>query len=212
MATLPKKIKVKVYTAPSMIRVPSQDQLQKEFKPYAIELGYLIYSWNRLQSKLSNLFWDVIGTQNGLVARAIWNAITFDRAQRQMLLAGALVAPFNNPRAKDDIKWIIDRAEEFEDKRNNAIHAPLTFVTDETGTTLTSAWYTGHPRAKKLQNAQLLNEFRWYAEAAAVLANFADQVHSCLMKPDVSWPERPQLPLLQQTATRKGKHRRTKSK
>ena len=190
-----------------MVRVPSQKQLEDYFIPYATELGYLVYSWNRLQLRLTDLFWDAIGTRTPEVPRAIWYTITVDRAQRQMLLAAAMVAQFKNPRARDDIKWIIDHAEKFEDKRNNAIHSPFTLMTSASGTTLAAADYTGHPRAKKLKDKELLSEFRWCAETAAILANFAARIHTCLTQPNVEWPERPQLPQLQKSATTK-KHQR----
>ena len=35
---------------------PSMRQLKKAFKPYAVELGQLIFAWNSLHDKLSFLF------------------------------------------------------------------------------------------------------------------------------------------------------------
>jgi hypothetical protein len=196
-----------VYTAPNIVRAPSQEQLQSEFTPYAVELGLLVYSWNRLQDALLRLFSILLGPHSLSLAGAIWYAINSDRTQRQMLLNAVKVATLSDERAREDIKWIIDHAERFEDRRNNAIHSPLTFMTDHSGTTLTSAWFTGHPRAKKLRDKNLLEEFRWYGETAAVLATFAIRIYHRLAQHDTlknePWPERPQLPQLRQSEPRK---------
>jgi hypothetical protein len=212
---LPKNIRVIAYSDPNIIRPPGQEQLQRKFKPYAVELGLLVYSWNRLQDKLLSLFWAVLGTPSASVPQAIWHAILSDRAQRQMLLAASRVAPLRNERARADIKWIIDHVERFEDKRNDAIHSPLTFMTDHTGTALASAWISGNPRAKKLRDKNLLNEFRWYSETAAVLGSFAQRIYFRLKIETLDeepWPERPQLPQLRQSAARKAKPRQKKAK
>jgi hypothetical protein len=197
-----------------MLLRPTERQMQRGFKPYALELGMLIFSWNRLQAALGQLFSDVLTGTKFNISQAAWNAITIDRLQRQMLLAAAIASPSLQARAKDDIKWIVDRAEEFEDRRNNAIHAPFEFVLEKDfrGYVLAPAWYTGHPRAIKLRDKHLLNEFRWYGETAAVLANFARRVHYRFDDSGSSWPRRPELPQLGQSATRRGRPRRTKPK
>ena len=211
MGKLPNKLGIRVFSDPTIIRVHSQERLQQGFEPYAIELGLLVHCWNRLQSRLAELFSDIVGTQSSTMPKAIWYAVPVDRTQRQMLLAGAIAAQISD-RAKEDIKWIVDRAEEFEDRRNNAIHAPLTFMTDQHGTTLVSAWYTGHPRAKKLKDKELMNEFKWYGETAAVLAAFAQDIHLSLKQTSRPWPDRPPLPQLQRTTTLKEKSPQTKKK
>jgi hypothetical protein len=92
MTKLPKNIGVTVENAAGrIVRVPSQKQLEKQFEPYAIELGKLVYAWNRLHEKLFDLFWAVTGLQNGNIANAIWHSIDRDRAQRQMLRKAAQV-------------------------------------------------------------------------------------------------------------------------
>lgn len=72
-----------------IIRPPSLNALDKMFKPYAFELGNLVYRWNRMQESLCKLFWRVLGFENGNVPIAIWNVIPSDRMQRSVLMAAA---------------------------------------------------------------------------------------------------------------------------
>jgi hypothetical protein len=65
MAKLPEDISVNVQVKGTVIKVPSQKQLEKQFRPYAVELGRLVYAWNRLHEKLAGLFWAITGFKNG---------------------------------------------------------------------------------------------------------------------------------------------------
>jgi hypothetical protein len=203
----------------SLARPPTEKQMQKGFKPYATELGMLVYSWNRLQKALGDLFCLVCGDGNRDIPRAAWNAVTNDRLQRQMLLAAALASKSIPTKGKEEVKWIVDRAEEFEDRRNNAIHTPFEFSTgpEMKGFVLGPAWYSGHPRAIKMRGKDLFDEFRWYGETATVLARYARDLFWPLLTNDRpmhpnTWPQRPQLPRLGRSATRKGTSRRARTK
>jgi hypothetical protein len=85
MTKLPENIRVEIEAAGRVVKIPSQKRLEQQFEPYAIELGKLVYAWNRLHEKLAGLFWTVTGFQNGAVASAIWHSTDSDRAQRKML-------------------------------------------------------------------------------------------------------------------------------
>jgi hypothetical protein len=107
---------------PKMVTFPGWEDLDQRFEPYAIQLGWLAYSWNSLHDRLGQLFWVLTGLQNGKIPLAIWNAVKNDRAQREIVRATATVSLQSNPAVHDEIKWILDRADVFEEHRNNALH------------------------------------------------------------------------------------------
>ena len=184
---------------PKIIVAPTQAQLARKFRPYAVELGYLLYSWNRLQEVFGRLFWDLTGISNGRLPLAIWYAVPSDRTQREMLRAAIHAHPArlkDHPRARDDLIWMINRANSLADQRNDAVHAPLIFNTDARGTKLRSAYLAGHPRALKLKDKNLMVEFRWYADSADVLSRFGERAHYCLLQNGAAWPDRPKMPHL----------------
>ena len=170
MTKLPNNIGVTVEDAAGLIvKIPSQKQLEKQFEPYAIELGKLVYAWNRLHEKLFGLFWVVTGVQNGNIANAIWHSTDSDRAQRQMLRKAAQVVFAADSEKKDGVMWLLNQVDQsLAGNRNDAIHAPLAFFTDPSGTKLGPSWYSGHPRAKSLEGKELMTEFKWYRECRCV--------------------------------------------
>jgi hypothetical protein len=183
--------------APKVAKWPGWEDLDKRFEPYAIQLGWLAYSWNSLHDQLGHLFWVLTGLKNGKIPLAIWNAVKSDRAQRDIVRATAKEALQNNQTVYDEIKWILDRADVFEEHRNNALHTPLTFTIDSDGPQLSSKWLSGHQRAMKLKDKDLLNEFAWYGRSANTLAKYAQRISVHLMdSSQFAMPERPQMPVL----------------
>jgi hypothetical protein len=169
----------------------------KAFTPYVTALGQLALAWNGLHEMLSILFCNVMG--NGVVNQplAIWHALKVDRAQREILLAalkshtrGAYPVDF-----EPDIEWICKKADSLEDLRNDALHSPLWAQERAPGKTIVSAWVgLGHVRAQKLLNKDLLAEFRWFRDAAMLLAEFAHEVDRSLSDYMRPWPKRPAWP------------------
>src|SRR5215211_6790047 len=98
--------------------------------PYITALGELVIAWNSLQEQLAELFWTVTGISNGRVPLAIWHAANSDRTQRQMLRAAAenAFATDKDKKTRDDILWLLDRANSLADQRNDAIHSPFWFI------------------------------------------------------------------------------------
>ena len=76
-----------------------------------------------------DLFADTIMVSEPHAARAMWNAIPYDRPKRSMMAAAVKVLPDAildlHPKAQDDILWMLDNIQKLEDHRNNAIHAPI---------------------------------------------------------------------------------------
>jgi hypothetical protein len=187
---------------PRIVRRPDWKELDKRFEPYAIQLGWLAYSWNSLHERLGNLFWTLTGLQDGRIPIAIWNAIENDRAQREMVRAIAEVALTPDNKAKREILWVLGKAQSFEDKRNDALHTPLTFMIDADGPRLSSKWFSGHRSATKLKDKDLLEEFKWYGRTANVLSQYVWHISYHLRDPSkVPLPHRPELPALGQSPT-----------
>src|ERR1700730_6352520 len=93
---------------PRVIKAPNWEELDKRFEPYAIQLGWLAYSWNELHDRLRNLFWTLTGMQDGRIPLAIWNAIQNDRAQREMVRALVGVIFLDKEAERNEILWVMD--------------------------------------------------------------------------------------------------------
>lgn len=116
--------------------------------------------------------------------------------KRDIVRATAAEALQSDQALYNEIKWILDRADVFEEHRNNALHTPLTFMIDHEGPHLSSKWLSGHQRALKLKDKDLLNEFAWYGRSAYTLSIYAQRIGMHLMDPSKFMiPERPQMPV-----------------
>jgi hypothetical protein len=212
MGQFPKNISVTLQTKGHIIKVPSQKQLERQFRPYAIELGKLVFAWNRLHEKLSVLFWKVTGIENR-VAIAVWYSTDSDRAQRQMLRKAAEAAFAADDKKREGVIWLLNKIDNFlAGSRNDAIHAPLAFFTDAFGTELKPSW-SGSPRAKGLAGKDLMMEFKWYRDCADSLALYATRMYAAQSIPALRlWPDIPALPQKGHTTSRKAKLGRTSAK
>src|ERR1044072_8621449 len=203
----------RIYLPASFMRDPMKKErptrplsppaVRKHLQPYGIEIGELSLAWNRQHDHLGQIFWAALGSDKGAVAFAIWNRLANDRTQRDILKvaieAGAIRRVSEGPRATDDTLWLIKETNALAELRNNAIHAPMTTMTNvATGTTRVEAWdFFGNPRAKKLAaKPELLGELAWYRQCAECLEEFLVSLSSCIAFPGANWPwpERPKLP------------------
>jgi hypothetical protein len=185
---------------PKIVKWPGWDELDNRFEPYAVQLGWLAYSWNSLHDRLGNLFWALIDIKNGRIPLSIWNAVKNDRTQRDMLAALAKETLPADSKVLEEINWVLNRAESFEERRNNALHSPLTFIIDTSGPQLSSKWTSGNQRAVKLKDKDLLKEFEWYGRSANTLAVHVSRITLHIRAPNIQ-PElqRPEMPTLGQT-------------
>jgi hypothetical protein len=186
-----------------------------EFRPYVTALGQLSLAWNDLQESLGALFWTMMSPRplvGAFVHREplfVWYAIRSDRSQREMLKAAVnhLTIDWERPLLVVETNWIIDRANELENWRNDAIHSPLFFaeglgaISDKSGIKsyangIKPAYWQFNPRAINLaKRDDLLAEFRFCRDTAITLADYAHLIDLALINyPTRSWPERPKLP------------------
>jgi hypothetical protein len=190
------------------------------FRPFALEIGKLALEWNRLQDYLSLLFSAAIGSKDDvLLGYKIWHSSQSDRAQREMLKAAAQVTfdtvtyKSAHPKALADALWLLDRAQSLADGRNDAIHSPFILSFSSTAYSVQPHVFLGHPRARKLEGKDALAEIKWYRATARTLSDFAYQLfYVLLFDARHPWPDRPRLPQLGLSKTRKTKRPRTRAK
>ena len=179
-----------------VIKPPSDEELEEVFKPYAFELGALVYSWNHLHVQLANLFWRITGIKNGAIPFAIWQSMTSDSYQRKVLRATAEVALANDKRALDEVEWLLKTIDnEISGERNDAIHIPMMFWTNEKGTTIRPSDTANNRRATKHKGKEIVAELSKCRENADVLRKYCHQLYRALTSPPkLPWPDRPVLP------------------
>jgi len=174
---------------------PSLPFTDKAFRPYALALGEIALAWNDLHVSLSFVFCSILGVGNFNIGpfQAIWQKITNDRMQRNVLVAVAKEAEFalSSREQFEDIKWLCDQATNLEDFRNDALHSPLWGIGPKNIAPVTGL---GHPRATKLYGKDLLAEFRLCRESITTLRNYAMQIDECLQTRHGGWPKRPKMP------------------
>jgi hypothetical protein len=183
-----------------LIKPLSKADSRRYLEPYATKIGFVTLAWNHLHEGLAILFWYALGP--GPTPWAIWHRQSSDRTQRDMLRAaveaGAFLSGPNGQRLTNDILWILRKIDGLSDHRNNAIHAPLTTLTNtETGeTVVTPEDFFGNKRAKNFANKQILKELDLYAEAADALSEFAFDLVQFMRPSKDPWPARPTLPAI----------------
>jgi hypothetical protein len=205
----------------------TKKQRQKKFRPYAVELGEVIYSWNRLQESLASMFWHFTRRPDDLwdeVGLAIWYSTPNDRTQREMLRAAVRASERDKafekyPEGQEDIYWLLNKCNSFADKRNDAIHSPYMIWPKNVGPgalegerIFTGGFLLGNPRGLKLQGKDLLAEFRWYSAYADELFYYSESIRECLNDPRKPWPEKPVLPHLGQSPSHTKARRKTPPK
>lgn len=200
----------------AVIRAPTGEESNKIFQPYAIALGELVYAWNHLQDELASLFWRVSTIENGAIPFAIWHSVPSDRTQRQFIRVTAEVSLDGNEEAQKEIVWLLDKVDHLlASTRNDAMHAPLTLLTDQDGTRIVAHNMTNHPRAESLEGKEILATFIWARQTAEILRHYSWQLrHALNPKRPHALPKRPELPRLvpQTKATEKSPAGRGKAR
>jgi hypothetical protein len=176
---------------------PSSEQIRDAFEAYVEAVGRVAHAWNYLFEKLERLF-EVVSGIDERMARAIWYASDNDRVLIDILKATTLSASAHlwtkKPTAQDDVLWLVERIRNLHDARNNAIHAPCSFVVDHEGTEMAASFFTDHKRAKNLRGKSLLVEFDWCEKWTERLSTFSVEIERSLISVNYPWPKRPSQP------------------
>lgn len=171
----------------SIVVWPTVEDTKKAFEAYVAAVGKVAYAWNYLHEQLGMLFVAVTGLERN-VALPIWYSIRSDRAQREMRRVA--VDATNSERAKklptapDDLKWLLDRADELAKDRNNAVHAPCSLYVVGGGSEMGAVFFNGNPLAKRLMGKDLLVEFAWCEGYAETLTVFTKGLGTAIAFPD----------------------------
>jgi hypothetical protein len=186
---------------------------ERKFKPYAIEIGLVVHSWNRLQEVLGRIFWGVT-RMDGMISARIWYSQNDDRAQRRLLasaIEGARQIRTITPELACEITWILEKCNTLAGRRNATIHSPFAF--DPASQTFGGAHHFGNPNAAKLKGKDLIKEFRWYRSWADELADYGERVDFAVRDPGTPLPDRPRLPTVgQNSPPQKPQRRKTGDK
>lgn len=178
----------------------SDEELERILEPTALELGKLVFAYNRMQDKLNKLYWAMLGFEHGTRADEEWNKLRSDRDQRKLLRDAAKkkVWPkaFETITIREDIEWLLDEVDNVGERRNDSIHASFVMITDGLGTSAASNPFSGSQRSKNLVGKDLLIEFRWYRQCAETLAQYAQAIQYHVLFTDryPQFPKRPVLP------------------
>ena len=173
------------------------EETKKAFDAYVAAVGKVAHAWNYLHEKLGVLFIAVTGMERNL-ALSIWYSVRSDLAQREMLKAAVSATNAQRseklPKAPEDLKWLLDRAQEVANARNDAVHAPCSLYLGGTVSEMGASYFNGNPRAKNLVGKELLVEFAWCEGYAETLSRFAEMLANAVAFPDrFQWPEQPKI-------------------
>jgi hypothetical protein len=178
-----------------IVKALSQKQLALKLKPYAAELGNVVYAWNRLQEAFAFVLWWTLERPPNNVVGAIWHSIPSDSQQRRTLRAAIEGTPSRSWQGREfaqkDFLWALAIADELAARRNDAIHSPYFMMIDADGARLSPNVGLGNKRAMNLMGKELLKEFSECAEDASLLWRFTISVHEALLWPERPWPDRP---------------------
>ncbi|MBO6781989.1 MAG: hypothetical protein JJ899_01735 [Alphaproteobacteria bacterium] len=175
------------------------------FRPYATAIGEMALAWNDLHETLKGLFWASSGIPNGIIAYSIWYSSKSDRAQRDMLRALAATKALGNAiphNIKPEIIWLVGQVDKLEDFRNDVLHSPF-LISD--GETVSPSWQSGHRRAKKLADKNLLKEIDWFYDASLVIRDYAWELDRAIRVHPEPLPKRPKLRNRGETSGRKSR-------
>jgi hypothetical protein len=183
----------------SIIKFPTDAELQRAFEDYTLAVGKVSFAFNYLQEQLCELFVAVImAAHTPQTGRAIWYCTDSDRSQRLMLEAAIKVAPperwQNRPRAREDLLWLMEKANSVANKRNDAVHAPCSAAISENGTEMMASFFSLHQRARNLHGKELLVEFDYCERFAETLSRFTKASTFALHVAQQPWPDRPTMP------------------
>lgn len=95
----------------------------------------------------------------------------------------------------DEIKWLLNECDKLSDKRNDALHSPLNILmdTDTFEFSVEPNYFQNHPRALKLKDKDVFDEFSRYRAQTECLDQYATSIWMHL-RCATALPQRPKLP------------------
>lgn len=180
------------------------------YDDYVMAVGRVVYSWNKLQAVLGELFLAITKIERTM-GQAIWHSITSDSAQRNILRVSvkASVDPFfstDRCPVREDILWILEMADHIASERNDAVHVPFDISIVDSQLAVVPLSYLGNPKYGKFDQVAVLEEFAYCEQCADRLRFFVERALSaCQDGRFDAWPGRPEI------ATRRSRQRGRKT-
>ena len=187
---------------------------EPQFEPYALAIGQLALAWNALSEQLGHLFWALMCLDGTTMERpvGIWNSQSFDRGRREILKSAAIASIAHLryfPRLIEDVKFLCDSVEKFENERNNAVHSPLLLNKNMLSVLSGVADFVvpdatlKNQRAINLAGKDLLLQFTWCRDSILILRDYGAALQHALIASGAPWPDRPSLAAAPQKRTRR---------
>ncbi len=197
-------------SAPSAI--PPDEDLEAAFAPYIGAAGEVVNAWNRLQETLKDVFAAITKIPRDM-AFAIWHSSRSDSLQRNMLRAAIAATDDNEPwvirlpNAKSDLLLLLKKADKVGQIKNDAIHAPVSLAIDRGKLIIIPFYFNGNPRAKNVQNKDIVTEFERCRDEAYILKEFAENAKTSINSSSYEWPDKPALLIPPEKQKRKRRDR-----
>jgi hypothetical protein len=178
--------------------IPPDDDLEVAFSPYIRAAGEVVNAWNRLQETLKDVFATITKMPRDM-SHAIWHSSRSDSIQRDMLRAAIASTKDDEPwvvrlpNARRDLLLLLQKAGKISETRNDAIHAPVGLALDGGKLVITPFYFNGNPRAKNLQNKDVIAEFWRCRDEAYILREFAEKAETSINFASYAWPDKPAL-------------------
>jgi hypothetical protein len=190
----------------SQVTTSSDPDWDGAFQPYIIAVGTVMHAWNKLHDSLGQLF-VAVSKADRPIALSVWYSISSDQGQRKILKAAIDGNQDERwlklcPTAKVDLQWLLTETQNLSERRNDAAHAPCALAIDNGDLVVIASFFHGNPRATKLKNVNLIEEFQWCSTRAYALERFAKELETAIhFSANYTWPGRPELLDLPQKST-----------
>lgn len=186
------------------------EQAWEEIHAYLLHLGMVAQAWNSLHEALCGVFTTVIQGRDRDAVEAVWHSTYSDRSQREMLRHAIEATADLHNRYKDDLLWVLKRANELSGMRDDAIHAPILAVGGGEKLEVVASFISAHRRAKHLVGKDLIVEFDYCKRYTELLTAFVNAALASLspLVGGVPWPDRPSAPNRRPRKTLLGRPRR----
>jgi hypothetical protein len=202
-----------------LIQTRTPDDILEGSAAHATQIGHIVFAWNRLQERLSDLFALFTGTDER-ISYAIWRSLTSDRSQREILAAAANIALkdyvrpdslTDKPSPLDDVNWLLVQADALAGARNQTIHAPYRLEMRDGALAVVMNTRAG----RLLSDPDLVKEFETYRDEITALWRYAEALASVIKVksgPRPPWPERPLLRASARSPSRRQRRRAAAAK
>ena len=92
---------------------------------HSLKMGRVLWEWNHLHSQLLGVFCVMLPGNSIGDASEIWHSFGADSAQRKMLLEMSKTHFWDNKKAYERLKWIMQAIQDLSAYRNIAAHLPM---------------------------------------------------------------------------------------